>query len=148
VIDSSFEDFYLRKYLYIKSRSSNYGLVNKRFRVCDLDQLFLLPPSLQEWLPERHLARFVADVVNELDLAAIYAEYERSDGRGLSAYHPLLMARVLLYGYCIGVTSSRKIKKATHDDVAFRYLAANQHRDHDTIAAFRQEHAARMATLP
>jgi len=64
--------------------------VNKRFRVCDLDQLFLLPPSLQEWLPEEHLARFVADVANELDLSAIYAAYERSDGRGLSAYHPLL----------------------------------------------------------
>jgi hypothetical protein len=63
-------------------------LVNKRFRVCDLNQPFLLAASLQDWLPEDHLARFVADVMNELDLSAIYAEYERSDGRGLSAYHP------------------------------------------------------------
>ncbi len=69
--------------------------MSKRFRVCSLDQEFLLPPSLQDWLPEDHLARFVADVVNELDLSAIYAEYERKDGRGLSAYHPLLMTPVI-----------------------------------------------------
>jgi transposase len=121
--------------------------VNKRFRVCDLNQPFLLSPSLQEWLPEDHLARFIADVMNELDLAAIYAEYERSDSRGLSAYHPLLLARLLLYGYCIGVTSSRKIEQATYDNVAFRYLAADQHPDHDTIAAFRQEHLEALAGL-
>jgi transposase len=72
--------------------------VNKRFRACSLDQQFLLPPSLQDWLPEDHLARFVADVMNEFDLSAIYAKYERTDGRGLSAYHPLLVTRVLLYG--------------------------------------------------
>jgi transposase len=121
--------------------------VNKRFRVCSLDQQFLLPPSLQDWLPEDHLARFVADMMNELDLSAIYAEYERSDGRGLSAYHPLLMTRVLLYGYCIGITSSRKIEKATYDNLAFRYLSADQHPDHDTLAAFRQEHLEALAGL-
>jgi len=110
--------------------------VNKRFRVCTLDQQFLLPPSLQDWLPEDHLARFVADVMNELDLSLIYAKYERSDGRGLSAYHPLLQARLLLYGYCIGISSSRKIEKATYDNVAFRYLAADQHPDHDTWLVF------------
>jgi transposase len=98
-------------------------------------------------LPEDHLARFVADVTNELDLSRIYAEYERSDGRGLSAYHPLLLTRLLLYGYSIGVTSSRAIEKATHDNVAFRYLAADQHPDHDTIASFRQEHLEALATL-
>jgi transposase len=122
-------------------------IVNKRFRACSLDQQFLLPPSLQDWLPEDHLARFVADVMNELDLSAIYAEYERSDGRGLSAYHPLLMTRVLLYGYCIGITSSRKIEKATYDNLAFRYLSADQHPDHDTLAAFRQEHLEALAGL-
>jgi transposase len=122
-------------------------VVNKRFRACSLDQQFLLPPSLQDWLPEDHLARFVADVVNELDLSAIYAVYERSDGRGLSAYHPLLMTRVLLYGYCIGITSSRKIEKATYDNLAFRYLSADQHPDHDTLAAFRQEHLEALASL-
>jgi transposase len=121
--------------------------VNKRFRVCSHDQPFLLPPSLQDWLPESHLARFVADVMNELDLSSIYASYERSDGRGLSAYHPVLMARLLLYGYCIGVTSSRKIEQATYDNVAFRYLSADQHPDHDTVAAFRQQHLKALAEL-
>jgi transposase len=121
--------------------------VNKRFRVCDLDLQFLLPPSLQDWLPENHLARFIADVTNELDLSAIYAQYVRKDGRGLSAYHPLLLTRLLLYGYCVGVTSSRRIERGTHDDVAFRYLAANQHPDHDTIATFRQQHLEALAGL-
>ena len=114
--------------------------MNKRFRVCDLDQPYLLPPALQDWLPENHLARFIAEVSNELDLTGIYGEYERQDGRGLSAYHPLLMTRLLLYGYAKGVTSSRSIERATHEDAAFRYLAANQHPDHDTIANFRREH--------
>jgi transposase len=121
--------------------------VNKRFRFCSHDQPFLLPPSLQDWLPENHLARFVADVMNELDLSCIYAKYERSDGRGLSAYHPVLMARLLLYGYCIGITSSRRIEQATYDSVAFRYLAADQHPDHDTLAFFRQEHVEALADL-
>src|SRR5271168_381163 len=121
--------------------------MSKRFRVCSLDQEFLLPPSLQDWLPEDHLARFIADVVNELDLSAIYAEYERKDGRGLSAYHPLMMMRLLLYGYCIGITSSRKIENATYDNVAFRYLSADQHPDHDTLATFRQEHLEALAGL-
>jgi transposase len=89
--------------------------VNKPFRSCSHDQPFLLPPSLQDWLPENHLARFIADVMNELDLSSIYASYVRSDGRGLAAYHPVLMARLLLYGYCIGTTSSRKIEQATYD---------------------------------
>jgi transposase len=121
--------------------------MGKRFRACSLDQEFLLPPSLQNWLPENHLARFIADVANELDLSAIYAEYERKDGRGLSAYHPLLMTRLLLYGYCIGITSSRKIEKATYDNLAFRYLSADQHPDHDTLAAFRQEHLEALSGL-
>jgi transposase len=121
--------------------------VNKRFRDCSHDQPFLLPPSLQDWLPENHLARFVADVMNELDLSSIYARYERRDGRGLAAYHPVLMARLLLYGYCIGVTSWRKIEQATYDNVAFRYLSADQHPDHDTLAAFRQEHLQTLADL-
>ena len=121
--------------------------MSKRFRECSLDQPFLLAPSLQDWLPENHLARFIADVSEELDLSAIYAEYERKDGRGLAAYHPLLLTRLLLYGYAIGVTSSRRIERATHDDLAFRYLAADQHPDHDTIAAFRREHVEALAGL-
>jgi transposase len=82
-----------------------------------------------------------------LDLSIIYAEYERSDGRGLSAYHPFLLTRLLLYGYSIGVTSSRAIEKASYDNVAFRYLAADQHPDHDTIASFRQQHLEAFADL-
>ena len=121
--------------------------MDKRFRVCDLAQQFLLPPALQDWLPENHLARFIADVANELDLSSIYARYGRQDGRGQSAYHPLLLTRLLLYGYCVGVTSSRRMERATHDDVAFRYLAADQHPDHDTIASFRQQHLEALAGL-
>ncbi len=71
--------------------------MNKRFRACSLDQPYLLPPSLQDWLPQNHLARFIAEVADELDLSKIYAKYERKDGRGLSAYHPLMLTRVLLY---------------------------------------------------
>ena len=120
--------------------------VSKHCRPCGLDQLFLVPPSLQDWLPQDHLARFIAEVMNELDLSAIYAEYER-DGRGLAAYHPLMLTRLLLYGYSIGVTSSRRIERATYDEVAFRYLAADQHSDHDTIANFRREHLDALAGL-
>jgi transposase len=121
--------------------------VSKRFRTCDLNQPFLLPPSLQEWLPEDHLARFLAEVVEQLDLAAIYGSYERRDGRGQAAYHPVLMIRVLLYGYCTGRVSSRQIERCTHEDVGFRYLAANQHPDHDTVAAFRKERLEALAGL-
>ena len=121
--------------------------MSQRFRVCDLNQPFLLPPSLQDWLPEGHLARFVSDVVDGLDLSAIYAAYDRKDGRGLAAYHPVMMVRLLLYGYCLGVASSRKIERRTHEDVAFRYLAADQHPDHDTIASFRQTHLQNLAGL-
>jgi transposase len=121
--------------------------MNKQFRTCDLNQPYLLPPSLQDWLPEGHLARLVAEVVDTLDLGEIYARYERKDGRGLAAYHPVLMVRLLMYGYCQGVASSRRIERATYEDVAFRYLAADQHPDHDTIAAFRQEHLESLSKL-
>ena len=121
--------------------------MSKRFRTCDLDQVFLLPPSLQEWLPEDHLACFVADVTDQLDLSDILAVYARKDGRGMAAYHPVMMVRLLLYGYCRGIVSSRKIERATHEDVAFRYLAADQHPDHDTIADFRQTHLQSLASL-
>ena len=121
--------------------------MSKRFRTCDLNQVFLLPPSLQDWLPENHLARFIAEVTNELDLSKIVAVYGRKDGRGMAAYHPAMMVRMLLYGYCRGVVSSRKIERATHEDVAFRYLAADQHPDHDSIASFRQTHLQSLAEL-
>src|ERR1022692_2921425 len=121
--------------------------MGKKFRSCDLNQAYLLPPSLQDWLPEGHLARFVGEVVEALELSAIYAKYEAGDGRGLAAYDPRMMVRVLIYGYCRGVASSRRIERATYEDVAFRYLAADQHPDHDTIAAFRQEQLTSLAQL-
>src|SRR5258706_3252604 len=121
--------------------------MSKRFRTCSLDQPFLLPPSVQDWLPEKHLARFIADITDELDLSAILSEYGRRDGRGQAAYHPLMMVRVLLYGYSVGVVSSRKLERATYENLAFRYLAADQHPDHDSIANFRQTHAEALAGL-
>jgi transposase len=121
--------------------------VSKNFRTCDLDQPFLLPPSLQDWLPENHLARFVAELVPGLDLSKIYGHYGRRDGRGKAAYHPVMMVRVLLYGYCVGVMSSRRIERASHDDIAFRYLCADQHPDHATISDFRRLHLPVLAQM-
>ena len=118
--------------------------MSKQFRDCNLDQLLLLPASLHDWLPEGHLARFV---VEALDLSTIYAQYEAGDGRGLAAYDPKMMVRLLVYGYCRGVASSRRIERATYEDVAFRYLAADEHPDHDTIADFRKEHLAALSQL-
>jgi transposase len=85
--------------------------------------------------------------VETLDLSAIYGKYEEGDGRGLAAYDPRMMVRVLIYGYCRGVASSRRMERATYEDVAFRYLAADEHPDHDTIADFRKEHLAALAQL-
>lgn len=121
--------------------------MSKRFREHQPEQMLMMPPSLSEWLPEGHLARFVSDVVMELDLSAIYRSYEEKDGRGQAAYHPLMMVKLLLYGYCVGVVSSRKIEAATYDHVAFRYLAANEHPDHDSIAEFRRRHLPAMTAL-
>jgi len=121
--------------------------MSKRFREHQPEQMLLLPPSLQDWLPEGHLARFISDVVAELDLRAIYQSYEEKDGRGQAAYHPVMMVKLLLYGYCIGVVSSRKIEAATYDHVAFRYLAAQEHPDHDSIAEFRRRHLPAMTAL-
>jgi transposase len=118
-----------------------------QFRACTLDQPLLLAPSLQQWLPEGHLARFIADVTEQLDLSAIYSTYDRQDGRGQEGYHPLLLTRLLLYGYCVGVASSRAIERKTYEDVAFRYLAADQHPDHDTIANFRKQHLGTLGEL-
>jgi transposase len=117
------------------------------FRPYNQDQRLLLPPDLREWLPEGDLAVFISDVVDELDLSPIYRMYERTDGRGQPAYHPALMVKLLLYGYCTGLPSSRKIEQATYRDVAFRVLASDQHPDHDSLAAFRQRHLEALAAL-
>jgi transposase len=120
----------------------------KTFKPYTPDQLLLLPPALQDWLPEDHLALFISDVVDHaLDLSSILATYETSDGRGQPPYHPALMVKLLVYAYCTGKPSSRKIEQATYEEVPYRVLAANQHPDHDSIAAFRQQHLAALAGL-
>ncbi len=96
----------------------------KTYRRYTPTQAFLLPPSPSDWLPEDHLAYFLLDVVGELDLSAITAHYER-ELRGYPPHHPRMMVALLLYAYCVGVPSSRQIEKKTHEDVAFRVLAAN-----------------------
>ncbi|EKZ5314619.1 MULTISPECIES: IS1182 family transposase [Enterobacteriaceae] len=106
-----------------------------RFIPVDRQTDYLLPPSVDEWLPDEHLARFVVDVVEQLDLSALTQQYA---GRGHKAHHPAVLLSLLIYGYATGVISSRKIERATYDSIAFRYLAANTHPDHDTLATFRR----------
>lgn len=105
------------------------------FRTIDRQTGYLLPPSVDEWLPERHLARFVVEVIDGLDLRAMSGRYR---GSGSASYHPAVLLGLLVYGYATGVHSSRKLERATYDSVAFRFIAANDHPDHDTIAAFRR----------
>ena len=105
------------------------------FRTIDRQTGFLLPPSVDEWLPEKHLARFVVEVIDGLDLRAMSGSYR---GSGSASYHPRMLLGILVYGYATGVFSSRKLERATYDSVAFRFIAANDHPDHDTIAAFRR----------
>lgn len=109
--------------------------MSDKFRQVDRNTLFLLPPSMDDWLPEDHLARFVVEIVGQLDLTAIKSSYT---GRGSKAHHPEMLLALLFYGYATGVFSSRKLEQATLDSVAFRYIAANDHPDHDTIATFRK----------
>ncbi|CQR33117.1 hypothetical protein THICB1_30040 [Thiomonas arsenitoxydans] len=106
-----------------------------RFVCVDRDTAYLLPPSVDEWLPSDHLARFVVEVIDRLDLDDLVKQYA---GRGSAAHHPAVLLGLLIYGYANGVHSSRKIERATYDSVAFRFVAANTHPDHDTLAAFRR----------
>jgi transposase len=103
-----------------------------------------MPPSVDEWLPERHLARFVVEMVAQLDLRAIVGSYR---GSGERSYQPLLLVGVIVYGYTTGVFSSRKLERATYDSVAFRLVAANEHPDHDTIATFRRRFLQQIEAL-
>src|SRR5664279_1319911 len=112
-----------------------------------VNQTLLFPPSLHDWLPEGHLARFLLDVVSALDLSAIYTSYQEKDGRGQAAYAPEMMVRLLLYGYANGVYSSRKIEERTYEDVAFRFLSGDQHPDHSTLGEFRKRHLDALAGL-
>jgi transposase len=115
-------------------------------REVDRDQLWLMPPSVADWLPEDHLAFFVLDVVAELELAEFYVEL-REDGRGGAAYDPTMMLAVLIYAYCVGERSSRRIERRLLEDVAFRVVAANQCPDHATLARFRARHQEAIAAL-
>jgi len=122
------------------------GPVDKTFRPFQPDQIFLVPPSLDEWLPQSHLARFTADLVDEhLDLSAFYADYR--EGRGAPPFDPRLMVRVLLLGYTTGVRSSRKLEAACWDQVAFRWLAGGQAPAYRTIAKFRKRHLSALGHL-
>jgi transposase len=105
------------------------------FRPINRDTGFLLPPSVDEWLPQRHLARFVVEVVDGLDLSELIKAYR---GSGLASYHPAMLLGLLVYGYATKTFSSRALERATYDSVAFRFIAGNEHPDHDTIAAFRK----------
>jgi transposase len=116
------------------------------FVACDRDQLLLMPPSLADWLPEDHLAWFVIDAVDQLDLSGFYASY-RLDGWGAAAHHPQMMVSLLVYAYCNDVTSSRRVERACQTDVAFRVITANQQPDHTTIARFRRRHAEALKGL-
>jgi len=114
------------------------------FRPSDRETGFLMPPSVDEWLPEQHLARFVVEVVEGLDLRAMSHSYR---GSGSASYHPTVLLSILVYGYATGVFSSRKLERATYDSVAFRFIAGNEHPDHDTIATFRRRFLKQIEAL-
>ena len=114
------------------------------FRPCDRDTPYLLPPSVDEWLPLDHLARFVVEIVEQLDLSAMVRQYR---GAGSAAYHPAVLLGLLLYGYATGTFSSRRLERATYDSLAYRYIAGNTHPDHDTLCAFRKRFLGEIEAL-
>lgn len=118
--------------------------MSTKFVQCDRATLYLLPPSLQDWLPEGHLARFVVEIVEQLDLRSLKSSYT---GCGSKPYNPEMLLALLFYGYATGVFSSRKLERGTYDSVAFRYIAANSHPDHDTIATFRRRFLPQIGSL-
>ena len=120
--------------------------MSKTYLPYDPDQQLLLPAALREWLPDDHLAYFISDVVDQLDLSSITARYE-GERRGGPPYHPRMMVKVLLYGYCVGVASSRRIAQRLHEDIAFRVLAANNTPDFRTISDFRKDHLGALSGL-
>ena len=118
--------------------------MSSNFITANRDQQYLFPPSVQDWLPESHLARFVVDIVSQLNLRPISDVYA---GKGAKAHHPEILLSLLFYGYATGVYSSRKIEHATYDSVAFRFISVNTHPDHDTIATFRKRFLAQLQPL-
>ena len=120
--------------------------MSKTFRPYDRDQMFLMPLSMRDWLPSDHLVYFISDVVDMMDLSAIMRRYEGEE-RGYPPYHPVMMVKVLLYAYCIGVPSSRKIAKRLEEDIGFWVLAANNTPDFRTISDFRKDHLEALGGL-
>lgn len=114
------------------------------FRLADRDTVYLLPPSVDQWLPEDHLARFIVEMVDQLDISTLENDYQ---GRGSDAYHPRMMLALLFYSYGTGTFSSRKIEAATYDSLAMRYVSANLHPDHDTICTFRKRFLEELEAL-
>jgi transposase len=119
----------------------------RTFKPYNPDQLYLLPPALRDWLPEGHVALFLSDVVDTLELGPIFDVYEQGDGRGQPPYHPAMMVKLLIYGYCMGKPSSRKLERASYEEVGYRVLCAEQHPDHDSIAEFRKRHLKELGGL-
>lgn len=119
----------------------------KQYRAWTPEQTYLLPPSPRDWLPENHLVHFVMDVVSTLDIGEIDRVYQSKDHRGERPWDPRMMVALLVYGYCIGVRSSRRLERATYEDVAFRLLCGNNHPDHTAIAEFRRIHLDAIAKL-
>lgn len=120
--------------------------MTRKFRPCDPNQIMLLPPSLDEWLPEDHLIHFIDDIVDSLDISAMLSVYER-ELRGFPPYHPAMLLKVLIYAYSTGTYSSRKIAKACQENAAYRMLSANQFPDFRTISDFRKRHLAAFENL-
>jgi len=115
-----------------------------RFVTVNRDTAYLLPPSVEDWLPKDHLARFVVDIVDQLDLSGLTRQYR---GAGSAAYHRTVMLGLLIYGYATGVYSSRRIEAATYESIAFRYIAANEHPDHDSLCVFRKRFLKQIEAL-
>ena len=118
--------------------------MSAQFKAVDRQTLYLFPPSVEDWLDQKHLARFIVDVVSKLDLHELKMPYS---GGGSEAYHPEMLLALLFYGYATGVFSSRKLEQATYDSIAFRYITANTHPDHDTIATFRKRFLEQLKPL-
>src|SRR5215204_6667874 len=120
--------------------------MGQNFIACNREQVFLMPPDVREWLPESHLAWFVIDAVEEMDLAAFYAAY-RADGHGRAAYEPSMMVAVVLYAFASGQRSSRAIERHCRQDVAYRVITGNVIPDHATIARFVERHERALGEL-
>ena len=135
----------VRTFVLIRPTQTFYERI-KTYLPYEPDQQLLLPAALQEWLPDDHLAYFISDVVDQLDMSEVTARYER-ERRGGPPYHPRMMVKVLLYGYCVGVASSRRIAQGLHEDIAFRVLAANNTPDFRTISDFRKDNLDALSGL-